>query len=297
MNNSGCFRIAFAGDAVVVAWKHAKAAALLRFLFGEIQTTASKTSRADFTLAFDPVTGEYTAHQDLNLLYQGDRPGQAALLLQDFISGALAGICRKGPALHAAAVVGIKNLGILMPGSSGMGKTTLTGWLIRAGFGYVTDELVCIDPKTRRLIGLNRSLHIKPLAYPLFQIEAKRADNESPEEDETLYSTSFGTLVRPSFFGEKSKWKNPEARIILFPRFQPGAKCCLVPLSPGLALTRLVETVVNARNWQDHSFSDMADLCRHVPAYSLEYGDIRKAEKEIKKIIHRIPVPPAHSKG
>ena len=51
--------------------------------------------------------------------------------------------------LHAGAVERDGRV-VALTGISGQGKTTLTAALVQAGYGYVTDELVAIDPVHRR---------------------------------------------------------------------------------------------------------------------------------------------------
>ncbi|MCZ7600549.1 MAG: redoxin domain-containing protein [Gammaproteobacteria bacterium] len=62
--------------------------------------------------------------------------------------------------IHAACLVR-DDLGILLPGVSGSGKSTLCAWLISRGFGYLTDELVSIDPDTFEVDAFTRPLNIK----------------------------------------------------------------------------------------------------------------------------------------
>jgi energy-coupling factor transporter ATP-binding protein EcfA2 len=47
---------------------------------------------------------------------------------------------------------------VVLVGPSGRGKSTLTAALVKAGLGYLTDEVVAVDPTTRR---------IRPFAKPL----------------------------------------------------------------------------------------------------------------------------------
>jgi hypothetical protein len=52
--------------------------------------------------------------------------------------------------VHAGAVSSPFGDGLVLPGSSGAGKTTLVAALVRAGFGYLSDETAPLDPVSRR---------------------------------------------------------------------------------------------------------------------------------------------------
>jgi hypothetical protein len=61
--------------------------------------------------------------------------------------------------LHAGGVV-INGRGVIISGSTGSGKSTLTAALVRAGAGYLTDEALAIDPQ-------NGVLHPYPKALTI----------------------------------------------------------------------------------------------------------------------------------
>lgn len=63
--------------------------------------------------------------------------------------------------IHASAVMA-GDIGILMPGRSGAGKTSLAAALSRSGFAYVTDETAVIDVETVRLQPYARPFRFKP---------------------------------------------------------------------------------------------------------------------------------------
>ena len=64
--------------------------------------------------------------------------------------------------VHAGAVVTPSGSGVLLPAASGSGKTSLVAGLVRAGWGYLSDEVGAIDPVTRRLCPYPKVLSIKP---------------------------------------------------------------------------------------------------------------------------------------
>jgi len=69
-------------------------------------------------------------------------------------------------AVHAAAV-GAGERGVLLPGATGSGKSTLTAALIGAGFTYLTDELTLLMPEPGRIRPAPVSLGLKRGSWPL----------------------------------------------------------------------------------------------------------------------------------
>ena len=68
--------------------------------------------------------------------------------------------------LHAGGVT-LDGTGAIISGPSGSGKTTLTATLVRAGFGYLTDEALAIDPVTGLLHPYPKALAIKKGSWEL----------------------------------------------------------------------------------------------------------------------------------
>ena len=73
-----------------------------------------------------------------------------------------------------AGVVALNDKAIVLPASSGGGKTTLIAGLIKNGFRYLTDEIGVIDPHTLEVYPFLKPLNMKIGSLPLF-------DNFEPE--------------------------------------------------------------------------------------------------------------------
>ena len=78
--------------------------------------------------------------------------------------------------LHAGGVA-LDGAGVIISGPSGAGKTTLTAALVRAGFRYLTDEAVAIDPSTGLVHPYAKALCIKRGSWELL------ADLRPPSSD------------------------------------------------------------------------------------------------------------------
>jgi hypothetical protein len=136
----------------------------LRTLLAPFVTTADPgrgdPPSATFDVAVDPVVAPsdpaaVVLRRDGAILEVGRwRAVEAALLAA---LNALAIHRYDGLAFHAGVVARGDRV-VAFPGASGAGKSTLTAACLGAGFDYVSDEALCIDPSTRRVVAYPRPL-------------------------------------------------------------------------------------------------------------------------------------------
>lgn len=69
--------------------------------------------------------------------------------------------------LHAGAASRQDGRSVVVHGASGVGKTTLTAALVQSGLAYLTDETVCVDPRTLEIEPFPKPLTVKPGAQSL----------------------------------------------------------------------------------------------------------------------------------
>lgn len=66
--------------------------------------------------------------------------------------------------LHAGAVARGDRV-VVLPGASGSGKSTLVAGLVAAGWGYLGDELVGVDPVSLTVVGAAKPVTVKPGSF------------------------------------------------------------------------------------------------------------------------------------
>ncbi len=110
------------------------------------------------------------------LLVRAHSPAFAVETLLWHLNGATVDRADPLVVLHAGGVA-LNGAGVIICGPSGSGKTTLTAALVRAGFRYLTDEALAIDPATRRLLPYPKALAIKRGSWGLL------ADLRPPRSD------------------------------------------------------------------------------------------------------------------
>ncbi|HEY7009005.1 MAG TPA: hypothetical protein VH395_08705 [Jatrophihabitantaceae bacterium] len=93
--------------------------------------------------------------------------------------------------IHAAVVRGPAGL-IVIPGRSGLGKTTLTAALLRAGFEYVSDEALAVDTATGCAMPFPRPLG---LAADVWGLLGLTGEPPSPGAERLVAPQVFGRVA------------------------------------------------------------------------------------------------------
>lgn len=221
-----------------------------------------------------------------SLLYRGESAGTAAAMLLDCIVHDLVDDCLVGPVYHAAAV-SYRGRGILMPGMSGAGKTTLSAWLAGKGWDYLSDEIACVERGSMKMEAFYRSLHLRtPIAAPLRQLIPAACAGPGPGNGRGIYRSAQGLILPIDHVHPANRYHLPRVRLIVFPRYLPGAGGECPRLSPARACSRLMACAVNVRNLPDHGLDAVAELARRVPAYALIYDRLDHLESRLSNLLH-----------
>jgi hypothetical protein len=85
---------------------------------------------------------------------------------------------------------------LVIPGTSGHGKTTLVAALVQAGFGYISDEVLALDRSDATLVPFARPLAIGSDVWPLLQLDP--ADRPGPGREAFVDPRVLGQLGHAS---------------------------------------------------------------------------------------------------
>lgn len=266
--------IRFGGSAVSVEYEGEAAAWVVDFLY-RYSAPADKFL-PHLTYRVIEKEGRLDIYCGDALLCAGVSKGAAADWLMGDSCHRLAERSRDGLLFHAAALAR-PECGLILPGTIGAGKSTLTAWLTARGWAYLTDEMVYIPSGDDCFAAFTRPLNLKtPSLEPL----AELLDFERPCE--YVLSTPQGMLLSPALLNAAPSAKTPLAGVLLiFPRYVPGGEMELRPLSPAQTGLALMECLVNARNLPDHGFAEVARLARCSPGYALRYGHFEQIGGQI----------------
>lgn len=202
-----------------------------------------------------------------NLKRQLTHPGDIIYHLTDRMVFHIADKVENVHCLHSGAV-SFDSKAIVIPATSGSGKSSFTAWLVTNGFSYLSDELNLID-SDRNVSGLSRPIQIKPHG-----IEGIKPLLVDPE---LLYFGNTANALPPEAFGgQVCDADDLKLSMMIFPKYQKDSDFEFARLSSAEAGMSLMSNHVNARNIKGHGFRAMMAIIRETPCYSLEYGGFDK---------------------
>ncbi len=161
-----------------------------------------------------------------------------------------------------AAVVEWHRSGILMPGLSQAGKSTLALAFVEAGARFASDELLAYDRTRRVARAFPRAPKIRDVCVGYF-----------PGREEAFVGTGEGRFL-PFDAGGIEVAEETRVRIVLLPRWDPevdGVR--LEPVSAGKALLELAASSLNFGTHRTQSLDFLTDLVSGARAYGARWSD------------------------
>jgi len=174
--------------------------------------------------------------------------------------------------LHAGLVVGAHG-GILITGPSGAGKSTVTAAAIRSGCTFVTDEMVSVDPATRRATGLLKPLTFKGQTWhlhaDLLGDAPKRGDRWS------VRASLLGSVADPS--SAVVSGEGVPVRLIVLPHYEPSAEALTVcDVDPASAAVRLVTETLDMERNAVQAFETLVHFVSGARVVEVTYSNARR---------------------
>ena len=266
---SGCLSIQFGGNAVRFT---TDIQAVLDVLAVHLRHCLAEdaSALADFQITAIAAT-VFCVAVDGSVLYPRLELGQVLQVLMQEGLTRLNGACASGSMFHAAALADARGA-VILCGQSGSGKSSLAAWLLANGCRYLTDEVVVYSDDCGQLSGFARSLVLKKGSAFIWQHFLGEDRREG-----LLHFPDGSVWLDPSLLNPDGFCPQAAPRLLLFPRYAPGAPFGVTRLTPAESLFRLLQTLVNARNLPEAGMASAARLARRVTAYSLEYSDLETA--------------------
>jgi hypothetical protein len=244
-------------------------------------------------LAGPDATGRYTLTDGTETVASGVDEELAAPWLLWFLNR-VAAVTPHRVTIHAGAVAGPHGA-VLLPGPPGAGKSTMTAALVRAGCGYLSDELAALDLTGRCVHPFPRPLALHPTTVALLDAGPGPptrptgggvADVTAPVV--TRAGREGGVLAPSHSLGATLAGPTPPAAIVM-PRIVAGAPGRPRPLGPPAALLGLLAHAPNLALLGARAFGVLAELAARCPAYGLEFD----APAPAASAVRALPGPPA----
>ncbi|CAB4862507.1 unannotated protein [freshwater metagenome] len=201
-------------------------------------------------------------------------------VLQELLTGLVFETVSNRPVTFHAAAVEHGGRAALLTGSWGAGKTTTMLSLLRAGFGYMADEVVVVDPAT---------FVAQPWPSPISQTEegwrSLGVEPSTPSGCEQYVgwhqplaasALGFARLAGPAPLG---------AMVIVV--HAPGEPTRLEALDPAYVVAALQPMLLVAAHAREEWCDDLVALARVVPGYRLTVDDLATVPGLIAEVLDR----------
>lgn len=203
-------------------------------------------------------------------------PDVALSLLVWHLNGVASRHAAGGVLLHASAVLLEDDRVALFPGEANAGKSTLVAGLVHAGFGYLTDETVAVDPASGLAEGYRKPISLDPGSWALFpEVVGSDGPEAAPEclvDPRALHPDALARAARGP------------VGLVVFPTYTDGSATSVERLSRP---TALVQLVTHATNLVDHrdGLAVLAGLITGAAAYALTSGDLREGVSAVADLV------------
>jgi hypothetical protein len=222
--------------------------------------------------ASDTAVGTIDVRRDGDELVRAQRPGDALGSVVCDLNRSAAEASGGHLLFHAGALE-VDGIGVLVPGASGSGKSTLVAGLVRAGLGYLTDELAALDMATGRLVPYPKPITLKPGSFDVLSDMApadcsgRGRDPWAGEEWHVAVGTGTGRRIgracKPGF--------------VVVPRYDATAETALTPLSATQAFLALAVNAVNLIPHGSAGTRALGRLAVRCRCFSLTVSDLDAA--------------------
>jgi hypothetical protein len=178
--------------------------------------------------------------------------------------------------LHAA-MAAREGAAVVIPASSGGGKSTLVAALTRAGWEYATDEVVAIDASSGCLFFYGKAIGLKEGSWPLFSW------GDDPIEVTADYTTPT-RYMRAGDLGSVHCGCPAQPSLLVVPA-RGGATGTVTTLRRAEALMMLVDQCFNFETYGRGALTALGELVRDCRCVRVDTSDLSAAVDAITRLL------------
>ncbi len=276
------FLVGFAGQFVSLSLQNTQVEDLILPWVQYRPWSGNKPTVGEFRVDQNPNTGTLLLSLNEESIYAGPSISNVIALLSREVIAKCVESFSGGLALHAGAV-SWKQDAIIFPGVSGVGKTSLTAWLVSHGFHYLTDEALTLDSDQMLVEGFNRPMNVKAGG-----LEAIQSMVTKPFRAICTDLNEGVILVSPEMLGGTSMKNLARLQMIVFPNFIAGSAYSFTKLSAAQTAQELLATLINARNLAAKGLDPVSLLARKIQGFRLQYGEFTQLlglDQQLRELI------------
>ena len=184
-----------------------------------------------------------------------------------------------------SAVVGNEQSCIILPGLSGVGKSTLTAALVHSGFDYFTDEVALLKRHTHKVLPIPTSIGIKENSWevlsPIYPVINKLPIYSGIENRRIRFLTPAPNSIASSLREGKP------AQSVIFPKYIPNRSTSIQQLGKVETLKQLAEVGYQTRNELDpEKVNELVKWISGIHCYQIQYSSLPDAVKTIWRVFN-----------
>lgn len=183
-----------------------------------------------------------------------------------------------------AGVVAQGDRAILMPGDSGVGKSTLTAALVFSGWRLLSDELALIDRETGLIHPIPRPISLKNASITKIANLFSEVHIGAQVEE-----THKGTLalIRPPRESVAQAMTPARVAALFFPRYVAGSPATIEPRSRADAFNSIHESSFNYGLAGRPDFNVVADMIEAARAFEIRYDNLTEAVGAVNRVFEQ----------
>ena len=213
-------------------------------------------------------------------------PGDLGMLAMEMGLNWLAATASDRFLMFHSGLVARDGKAVLMPGASGIGKSTLTAGLSLSGWRFFTDEFGLLDPETLAFHPHPRPISLKNESIPVL------AERVTPERlGRPLHETPKGTIryLKPPRDALERMNETAPASLILYPNYNPSAKSQVIELPKHEAFAMVRGAAVNCDRLGETAFRALAALTDRCRSFRLIYRSLDQAIRMVSDLMEHAP--------
>jgi hypothetical protein len=257
--------------ALEITCNNREAASLAEFLFGDFPGAADAVQVKQYDIVCAGLEPKLSLWEGEKRLYFGTSQYQLAYTLMNEVIYHCINTDTTRHALHAGGVSRNAKC-ILLPGTSGSGKSSLTAWLTAHGCHYLSDELVFLSDEGT-VWPLTRPISLKVDAGYFLWLPSEGELNQAHG-----IVTSEGSMIPHRLLNPHYQADRKTVTHFVFPQYKPGARTELLQISPARSCLYLMQSHANARSLGGLGVAELSAIVRKCQSYTLTYGSFAELE-------------------
>lgn len=175
--------------------------------------------------------------------------------------------------VHAGSVATPDGDAVLLPAPSGSGKSTLVAGLVRAGFGYLSDEAAAVDPVSGNIYPYPKAISLSAAVVETLFPGLADVGTISHRQHVNPDRLRGGAIAGPS-----------PPRYVIAHQYQPGVSTRLTPISRGSAALELGWNAMNLVVYRKRALPLLSDLVMGAECYRLIHSNLAEAVEAISQV-------------